>query len=144
MKKNVLLIDGEVSSKGQCAAALSDFGWEVSTANTGSGALALLGARKFDAALVDLRLASAGGGNLLAALEHQQAGLNVVLMVDAGTHGAPAALDQPMRLSGYPLLLKPLNIQELERLLDTPAAQGTRPTAQPAFPESMLPGLEGL
>ena len=43
MKKKVLLIDVEVSSKGQCAAALSDLGWDVSTANTGSGALTLLG-----------------------------------------------------------------------------------------------------
>ena len=144
MKKKVLLIDVEVSSKGQCAAALSDLGWDVSTANTGSGALTLLGARKFDAALVDLRLASGVGGNLLAALQHHQAGLNVVLMVDASTSGAPGALDQPLRLSGYPLLTKPLNIQELERLLDTATAQGTRPTAPPAFSESILPGLEGL
>jgi two-component system response regulator HydG len=144
MKKNVLLIDGEVSGKGQCSALLSDLGWEVSTTNSTSGALTLLGARKFDAALVDLRLASARGGNLLAALEHQQAGLNVVLMVDAGAHDASGARDQPMRLGGYPLLTKPLNILELERAFAAPAAPGTRPMVPPAFPEPILPSLEGL
>jgi DNA-binding NtrC family response regulator len=144
MKKQLLLIDGEVSSQGQCAAALADLGWEVSTTNCRSGALALLGARTFHAALVDLRLAGAGGGNLVAALEHQQTGLIVVLMVDAGAPAAPAALDQPLRLGGYPLLTKPLNIQELERLLDPAPAPGTRPAALPASPEPVLPGLEGL
>jgi DNA-binding NtrC family response regulator len=144
MKKSVLLIEGEMSCKGQCAAALRDLGWEVSTTNSSSGALTLLGARKFDAALVDLRLAGVTEGNLLTALERQQAGLNVVLMVDVGAPDAPAALDQPMRLGGYPFLTKPLNIRELERVLDTPATPGTRPTGPPAFPEPILPVLEGL
>jgi transcriptional regulator with PAS, ATPase and Fis domain len=65
-------------------------------------------------------------------------------MVDAGAHDASGARDQPMRLGGYPLLTKPLNILELERAFAAPAAPGTRPMVPPAFPEPILPSLEGL
>jgi two-component system response regulator AtoC len=133
MRRRVLFVDVDASLQHQCVSVLRDVGCEVSAANSGADALALLGGRKFDTVLVDLRVASVAGSDLLAAIERQQPGGNVILMVDEGGN---APVTQPLQLSGYPLLTKPLKIQELQRVLDAVTEKGTRPTAQQTLPEA--------
>ena len=138
-----MFVDGDLSSQDQCVPVLRDFGCEVSAANSGADALALLGGRKFDTVLIDLRLASVAGGSLLATIERQHPGIDVILMVDEGGN---APVNQPLRLSGYPLLTKPLKIQELQRAFDAASERETRPTARQTLPGAAvaLPGFAGL
>lgn len=138
-----MFVDGDLSSQDQCVPVLRDFGCEVSAANSGADALALLGGRKFDTVLIDLRLASVAGGSLLATIERQHPGIDVILMVDEGGN---APVDQPLRLSGYPLLTKPLKIQDLQRAFDAASERETRPMARQTLPGAVaaLPGFAGL
>jgi len=135
MTRKVLLADSDPSSLEQCARVLRDCACEVSAVNSAPAAAALLGRRKFDAALVDFRLASLSGSDLPAAAKHAQPGINVILMVEA-IGAAPS--QQPLRLHGYPLLTKPLKIEELTRVLemppevDPPLTDTAAPAAAPA------------
>jgi DNA-binding NtrC family response regulator len=125
MIRKVLLVETDISSQEQCARVLRDCACEVSVANSGAAALALLGSREFHAALVDFRLASLGGSDLPTAARREQPGINIILTVE-GIGNAPP--HQPLRLHGYPLLTKPLKIEELARALETP------PQVVPASP----------
>jgi len=117
MPRKVLLVDPDASSQQQCARVLRDCACEVSAANSAVAALALLGSRKFDAVLVDFRLASLGGSDLPTDAKRAQPGINVILTVE-GIGNAPP--HQLLRLRGYPLLTKPLKIEELTRVLEAP------------------------
>ena len=127
MTRKVLLVDLDQSSQEQCARVLRDCACEVSAANSGAAALASLGSRRFDAVLVDFRLASLGGSDLPTAAQRAQPGIKVILMVE-GIGNAPP--HQPLRLRGYPLLTKPLKIEELARVLEAPPEE-----VPPAPPE---------
>jgi DNA-binding NtrC family response regulator len=135
MSRKVLLVDFDASSQEQCARVLRDCACEVRTANSGAAALALLGSKEFDAVLVDFRLASQGGSDLPAAAQRAQPGINIILMVE-GIGNAPP--QHPLRLRGYPLLVKPLNIKELTRVLDAPP-EAVPPS--PPKPGTTAPGL---
>src|SRR5208282_4555777 len=110
MTRKVLLVDNDAASQEQCARVLRDCACEVSAVNSAAAALALLGCKEFDAVLVDFRLASLGGSDLPTAAQRAQPGINIILMVE-GIGNAPP--QHPLRLRGYPLLTKPLKIEEL-------------------------------
>ena len=135
MKKNLLLVDRDVSSLNQSVPLLMSMGCTVSVAGSGIAALALLEGAKFDAALIDLRLAGLESGDLLSTLKCQEPGIALILMVDESSSVRPI---QPLRLSGYPLLTKPLKIRDLQRVLDRPAEEANQPTAQPSKSEAEL------
>ncbi len=127
MSRKVLLVEIDASSQEHCARILRDCACEVSAVNSGAAALALLGSRKFDAVLVDFRLASLGGSDLPTAAKRAQPGINIILMVEGIGNALP---HQVLRLRGYPLLIKPLKIEELARALEAPPEE-----VPPAPPE---------
>ncbi len=135
MTKKVLLVDADRSSREQCARVLRDCALEVNAVNSAVGALALLGSRRFDAVLVDFCLASQGEGNLPAAAQRAQPGANLILMVEGMGNASP---DQMLRLRGYPLLTKPLKIEELARALEAPLSVAP---PLPPEPDTPAPGL---
>ena len=135
MVRKALLVDHDTSSQEQCARVLRDCACEVSAVNSAAAALALLGSRKFDAVLVDFRLASLGGSDLPTAAKRAQPGINIILMVEEMGNAPP---HQPLRLRGYPLLTKPLKIEELARVLEAPP-EAVPPS--PPKPDTTAPGL---
>jgi two-component system response regulator HydG len=142
MSGNVLLVDGDLSSQGRCLPVLRDRGCQVSVTNSGANALALLGSRKFDAVLIDFGLASLAGASLLATIKRLHPGIHVILMVEEG--GAPVS--QPLRLSGYPLVTKPLKARELARVFEAASEGEARPPVPQILPEAVPtpPGFAGL
>jgi len=145
MTRRILLVDSDTSSQEQCARVLRDCTCEPWVETSPAEVLTLLGKRKFDAILLDLRLASTDGRDLSAAARHAQPGINIILMVD-GIADSPAS--ETLRLHGYPLLTKPLRIEELARALEAPPEAIPKPhlkpittTAAPGPPE--FPGLVG-
>jgi DNA-binding NtrC family response regulator len=135
MTRKVLLVDFEVSSQEQCVRLLRDCACEASVVNSAATALALLGSRKFDALVVDFRLSSLGASDLPTAAQRAQPGINIILMVEGIGNPPP---HQPLRLRGYPLLTKPLKIEELARVLEAP------PEAAPPLPPEPEPAAPGL
>ncbi len=143
MKSNVLFVDGDLSSGNPSVRTLREFGCEVSIASSGAAALVLLARKTFDAVLMDLRMASVGGNDLVGTVKRHQPGIDVILMVDENGH---AALNQPLRLHGFPLLTKPLKTEDLNRLLgstpDVEARRAAEETSQEA--DSAPPVFAGL
>jgi two-component system response regulator HydG len=138
MTKKVLLADLDPSSQEQCARVLRDCACEANVVNSLPAALALLGSKKFDAALVDFRLATQGGSDLPSAAKRAQPGINLILMVE-GIGNPPA--HQPMRLRGCPLLTKPVKIEELAQALEAApeAFPPTPPEAAATAPAASTP-----
>jgi DNA-binding NtrC family response regulator len=128
MTKKVLLADADVSSQEQCVRVLRDCACDASVVNSGAAAMALLGSRRFDAALVDFRLPSLPGSDLPTAAKRAQPGINIILMVEGMGNPPP---QQPLRLHGYPLLTKPLKIEELARALEAAPEEAPTPPPKP-------------
>lgn len=141
MSIRVLLINTDVSSQQHCARVLRDCACETVTADSRDAALKLLGSRKFDVLLLDLRMADWDGTDMLAAAKRIQPTINVILMVDGA--GNPAS-SQPSRLRGFPLLAKPLRIEDLAQAV-APTASIAAPaeTAALASPAEAYAGLVG-
>ena len=145
MTRKVLLVDFDPSSQEQCARVLRDCACETNVVNSTPAALALLVSRKFDAALVDFRMATQGGSDLPSAAKRAQPEINLILMVE-GIGNSPA--HQPLRLHGYPLLTKPVKIEELAQALEAlPEAAPPSPpephTTSPALAPVEFAGLVG-
>jgi len=144
MTRKVLLLEIDPPSQDQCARILRDCACEPCAANSASGALALLGSRKFDVILLDFRLASQGGRDLPTAAQHAQPGIKIILMVEGIGNPPP---QQPLRLHGYPLLTKPLKIEDLARALEAPPEAATPPgpdTTTSALAPAEFGGLVGV
>ena len=124
MSRRVLVVEPDRCSQQQCTRTLRDCACEVSAADSAGSALELLERRKFDAMLVDFRLATPSGADLHAAAGRVQPGMKIILMIE-GNGAAPSA--EPLRLRGYPLLAKPLRIEELARALEAPPVEATVP-----------------
>jgi len=140
MNRTVLFVDQDCSSQDPNVQTLRDYGYQVSVARSVAEVTALVRRRWYDAALVDLRFASLGAGNLLGALRNEQAGLDVILMVTGGYRSSP---EEQLRLGGYPLVTKPLKAVELQRLL--PAARDASLHPPAAFDgDPSAPGFAGL
>ena len=77
-----------------------------------------------------------GGSDLPTAAKRAQPGINIILMVE-GIGNAPP--HQLLRLRGYPLLTKPLKIEELTRGAGGPA--GSQPPPPPPEPGAAAPEL---
>ncbi len=119
-----MVVDSDPSAGEQCARVLRDCACEVIAVDSGAAALALLGKKQFDFVLLDFRLAGVGPSDLPAASQRAQPGIHVILMIEG--MGSALPLQVP-RLRGYPLLIKPLKIEELARALEVPSAEA--PTA---------------
>jgi two-component system response regulator HydG len=137
MSKKVLLVDNDPLTRDQCIHALREFGCEVSVSSTAAGALAQVGAREFDAVLIDVRLAGLDGSDLPRAMKARNPRIAVVALVQE------TASPHSLQFGGYPLLTKPLATEKLACVLEpspqqdaTPpveAAASAAPPAQPGF-----------
>ncbi len=125
---------------------LRDCACETTVVESASAALTQLRTKKFDALLLDFRLASLNGSDLPTAARHAQPEINIILMLE-GRGDVPA--QEPLRLRGFPLLTKPLKIEELARALETPvqivpAALPQPDAAAPGSASSEFAGLVGV
>ncbi len=140
MIRKVLLADPDPSSQQQCGRILRDCHCEVVAVDSVAAAVAQLGNAKFDAVVVDFRLASLSGSDLPAMAKQAQPGINIILTLDAV--GTPPS-SQPLRLRGYALLTKPLKIEEVAQALEStpeetpipePAATPSKSASHPSKP----------
>ncbi len=103
---NILLIDDDASLRRTIRVALETSGHRVAEARDGAQALELLGQRRFEVALLDLRLGREQGLDLLPELLRRSRGLSVVVItayatietaVEAMRRGAADYLPKPFR-----------------------------------------------
>jgi DNA-binding NtrC family response regulator len=100
----VLLVDDEASIRRSAPRLLVAGGFAVDTAEDGEAALALLATRSVDVLLLDLRMPTLSGVEVLARVKARHPDVDVVMMIDADdTAGALLAL----QAGAYDVVFKP-------------------------------------
>src|SRR2546426_10046602 len=110
----VLIVDDENSILLLLKEALTAWGYQVSTANTATDALAVVRTQVFDAAITDIRMPDMSGLELLREIKKQDESIEVVIMTGYPTI-APAV--EALKEGAYDYLSKPLILDELKHLM---------------------------
>ncbi|HYX23224.1 MAG TPA: sigma-54 dependent transcriptional regulator [Thermoanaerobaculia bacterium] len=111
----ILIVEDRDSLRRMLAAALGQEGYEVATAADGQAGMRLLAAHPFDFVLTDLKLPDVSGLRVLAASRAAQPRVPVVVLTGYGTVGAAV---EAMKLGAYDFLEKPLELDDLSRLIE--------------------------
>ncbi len=143
MNRKVLVVDNDEASQEQCARVLRDCACQVISADSGAAALAFLENGDFNLVLLDFRLGTQLGSELPAALGRTKNAVNIVLMVEG--IGIPTP-QHPLRLRGFPLLTKPLKIEDLRQVLEGSPGQleSSRPAGTTNLAAAEFAGLVGV
>ncbi|HEV7509651.1 MAG TPA: sigma-54 dependent transcriptional regulator [Thermoanaerobaculia bacterium] len=111
----ILIVEDRDSLRRMLEAALGQEGYEVATAADGQAGIRLLAARPFDFVLTDLKLPDVSGLRVLEASRAAQPRVPVVVLTGYGTVGAAV---EAMKLGAYDFLEKPLELDDLSRLIE--------------------------
>jgi DNA-binding NtrC family response regulator len=137
--RRVLIVDDEAGLRRSLQRLLEPVGYEVTPARSGREALARLGEKPFDVAVLDLQMPGMSGLEVFQRFREVDPRLPVVFITAYGT--AESAI-QAMQLGAYDYILKPFDVAEFKALVDRAAEVGhlsrTRVTME------MLPAVDPL
>lgn len=121
----ILVVEDRESLRRMLQTALAEGGHEVTAVDDAPPARAALGRQRFDLVLTDLRLPGGDGLDVLAAARAAQPELPVVVLTAFGT---VAAAVEAMKRGAADFLEKPVEISQLEQLVE--ALAGGAPPAE--------------
>ncbi len=110
----VLVVDDEKSILMLLEEALSQWGYQVTSASSAVDALGALRTQVFDAALTDVRMPDMSGIDLLRELKKRDESMEVVIMTGYPTI---ASAVEALKEGAYDYLSKPLILDELRHLM---------------------------
>jgi DNA-binding NtrC family response regulator len=110
----VLIVDDETSILLLLKEALTQWGYQVTTASTATEALELIRTQVFDAALTDIRMPDMSGLELLKQIKAQDESIEVVVMTGYPTI---ASAVEALKEGAFDYLSKPLILDELRHLM---------------------------
>ncbi|MDA0991531.1 MAG: sigma 54-interacting transcriptional regulator, partial [Verrucomicrobia bacterium] len=113
-KKRILIVDDDKNTRDGLRRALAR-GYEVSIAESGERALAMLQSEPVDVLLTDMRMPGLDGMTLLQRALAQRPGLIAVLLT---AYGNVETAVEAMKRGAYDFLMKPVNLDHLELLLE--------------------------
>ncbi|MGE3843309.1 MAG: sigma-54-dependent transcriptional regulator [Vicinamibacterales bacterium] len=116
----LLVVDDEPGILALIRKLAERIGYEVDTCSTGQEALNLLRVRRADAALIDLHMPNINGLDVLRAVRQADPQCEAILMT--GYASIDAAVEA-VKLGAMDYLSKPIDLNRLERLLNTVRAQ---------------------
>src|SRR5215213_8124404 len=111
----ILIVEDRDSLRRMLERALSQEGYEVAAAADGLAGIRLVEEGSFDLVLTDLKLPDVSGLEVLAASRRAQPRTPVVVLTGFGTVGTAV---EAMKLGAYDFLEKPLEIDDLSRLIE--------------------------
>ena len=111
----ILIVEDRDSLRRMLERALSQEGYEVESAADGLAGIRLVEQHPFDLVLTDLKLPDADGLQVLAASRQAQPRVPVIVLTGFGTVGAAV---EAMKLGAFDFLEKPLEIDDLSRLIE--------------------------
>jgi DNA-binding NtrC family response regulator len=121
MKKGtLLLVDDDRHVLGSMADWLREQGYRVDVATDCATAIAALGRKQFDLALVDIRLPDGDGFDVLAHCREHYPRMSVILLTGYGTVESAV---EAIRAGAFDFLTKPLIDQELEMAIQRAFSQ---------------------
>jgi ATP-dependent Lon protease len=125
--KPILIVEDETIMRESLRDWLIDGGYEVETANEGDQALKAIAERDFDLVLLDLRLPGKNGIEVLQAGRKIRPNLRIVIIT--GYPSVDTAV-QAMKQGAVDYLPKPLNLDDLEELIQGTLVPQQRATGQ--------------
>jgi len=111
----ILIVEDRDSLRRMLERALAQEGYDVEAAADGRAGIRLVEERAFDLVLTDLKLPDVSGLEVLAASRRAQPRVPVVVLTGYGTVGAAV---EAMKLGAYDFREKPVEIDDLARLIE--------------------------
>ncbi|HHL39802.1 MAG TPA: sigma-54-dependent Fis family transcriptional regulator [Deltaproteobacteria bacterium] len=121
----VLVLDDDGAFRKSLCRALAARGHKVTAAAGGAEALGLAQQMTFDAAFIDMKMPGMSGLEFLKALRRVSPSVAGIILTGFGS--IPDAV-QTLKLGGFHYLTKPVDMAEIEKVLE----QAVRPTPDPA------------
>jgi CheY-like chemotaxis protein len=123
-RRKVLLVDDELEFVSTLGERLRLRGMDAGIATSGEEALRLVQEDPPDVVVLDVMMPGLGGMEVLQRIKKRNRGIQIVLLT--GMTGT-VETDEAQRLGAFDCLMKPLNIDELIRVIgEAIAAQGER------------------
>ncbi len=138
-KGRILIVEDRDSLRRMLERALGQEGYEVTAAADGQSGIQLLDERPFDFVLTDLKLPDVSGLEVLEASRAAQPRVPVVVLTGFGTVGTAV---EAMKLGAWDFLEKPLEIDDLSRLIER--AIGERGDRAAVFRAPGAPPIVGV
>jgi DNA-binding NtrC family response regulator len=110
----VLLVDDEEEFLASVTKPLGRRGFEVTTAPDGSKALELIGARKFDVVVLDVKMPGMSGDQVFREVKKLRPGLPVIMLTG---HGTIQQAFQTSKEGVFEYLAKPCDVEALTEVL---------------------------
>lgn len=102
--RSILIVDDEISVRESLEKVLSKAGYATKTASSGNEAVTLLGKRKFDIVLSDLKMPDGDGFELLRSIKGKHPEIEVILLTGYGTVEKAV---EAMKVGAYDFITKP-------------------------------------
>ena len=119
----ILIVEDRDSLRRMLERALAAEGYDVLSAADGAAGLGLLREHAFDLVLTDLKLPDLSGLQVLEASRAAQPRVPVVVLTGYGTVGAAV---EAMKLGAFDFLEKPVELDDLARLIERAIGEQTR------------------
>lgn len=129
--KKILVVDDEPVITKSCRRILSDCGFEVETAGSGTDGLRRAGAKDFDLVITDLKMPDMNGLDLVRRIRQERPQTAIVIITGFGS--ASTAVEA-MRLGVLDYIEKPFSIADITAVVEK--ALGAVPSSAP--PKSSL------
>jgi len=136
MNSRILIVDDEPNVRLSYRVTLETDGYAVQEAISAANAMECLRSRKFELAILDMRMPGMDGLDLLAEIRHRGSTLPVIIVTAYGD--IPYAV-RAMQLGAIDFLQKPLTPQDLRKVVTEVL---NRHAAQPVIPEPDLDRFE--
>ena len=133
-RPHILFVDDEAALRGLMAERLTERGFEVSEADSGERALALLDQFAFDILITDLRMPGADGAQVIEAARERYPGIVAIVITGYGT--VKDAVDAIKR-GASDFVAKPFQFDELMHVLHK-AMEQRRLSSENAYLRSQL------
>ena len=117
MTKRVLVVDDDDSIRETFQYHLGRAGYEVTTAESAEEALGILAETEPGVVITDIRMHGMDGLELLRRIRSTTPGTDVLVIT---AHEDMKSASQAMREGAYDYLVKPLDLERIEALVDRP------------------------
>lgn len=121
MAKRILIVDDEELVRNYVRRALASRGWEISEANNGIAALALLQREDFDAVICDLKMPDMRGEEVIKRIRAMLPAMKIIA-ITGSVSNVTTPLVPGVELDGF--LIKPFGIDEIRDLLEKVSGGG--------------------
>lgn len=106
----ILVVDDEPDICANLRDILSEFGYEVDTATSGTSALDLVESGNYDVALLDLKMPGMDGVELYKEIKHRSSGTVAVII---SAYASTAAAKEALEAGAWRILSKPVDVAQV-------------------------------